>query len=429
MTARPTLVPLRALVHGIEAGKSFGGSAPPAGEDEWGLIRVSAMTSGVFRPTENKAIPVSAVDRRYEIRTGDLLVSRANTTDYVGASVLVGAVRPRLLLSDKSLRLRLRDDVEPRWLHLMLSSPPVRSQISAMATGTSDSMRNISQANLLSVEVPLISIDTQRETVDVLEEHLSRLDAARDYLAASKRRLVVAHRAILSEVIPDVAAYPPHWEVSTVGDAGLVELGRQRHPEWHTGSNVRPYLRVANVFEDDIRTDDLKEMHWPGETFDRFKVHPGDILLNEGQTPDLLGRPALYRGDPPDVAFTNSLIRFRAREGVLPEFALLVFRRHMHAKRFKRESRITTNIAHLSAARLKPIEFPIPPIEEQRALVEHAGELLEANHRVRDGIMHAEARSEALRRGVLSAAFSGRLTGRASDMDRVEELAAAGAPA
>lgn len=429
MSPGPPQVALGELVQSIEAGRSYGGSAPPATDDQWGLIRVSAMTSGVFRPNENKAVPEAAVDVRHEIRPGDLLVSRANTTDYVGASVLVGSVRRRLLLSDKSLRLVLRDGVEPRWLHLMLSSPDVRSQISSKATGTSDSMRNVSQANLLSVKLPLVPLEVQRETADILEDHLSRLDAAQEYLASSRRRLAVAHRAILSQIIPDVASYPPDWETSTVGDAGLVELGRQRHPDWHTGPSMRPYLRVANVFEDEIRTDDLKEMHWPGETFERFKLHPGDILLNEGQTPDLLGRPALYRGDPAEVAFTNSLIRFQAKAGVLPEFALLVFRRHMHAKRFKRESRITTNIAHLSAARLKTVEFPIPALEEQRRLVAQADSLLDSNRRVREGISQAEARGAALRRAILSAAFAGGLTGRPSDLASVEELAATGVSA
>jgi type I restriction enzyme, S subunit len=114
---------------------------------------------------------------------------------------------------------------------------------------------------------------------------------------------------------------------------------------------------------------------------------------------------------------------------VLPEFALLVFRRHMHAKRFKRESRITTNIAHLSAARLKTIEFPIPPLDEQRRLVAQADTLLDANRRVQAGILQARARGEALRRAVLSAAFAGGLTGRASDLDRLKELAAAGVSA
>ncbi|XUL90383.1 restriction endonuclease subunit S [Streptomyces galilaeus] len=150
---------------------------------------------------------------------------------------------------------------------------------------------------------------------------------------------------------------------------GDIELGRQRHPDWHTGPEMRPYLRVANVFEDRIDTSDLKEMDFSG-VFDKYRLVPGDVLLNEGQSPHLVGRPAIYRGEPSDVAFTNSLIRFQANSGVLPEWALLVFRRHMHAGRFAKEARITTSIAHLSAARLKTVEFPVPPTAEQRRIVD-----------------------------------------------------------
>jgi len=114
----------------------------------------------------------------------------------------------------------------------------------------------------------------------------------------------------------------------------------------------------------------VKEMNFSNDEFERYRLHPGDILLNEGQTPELLGRPAMYRGIPEEVAFTNSLIRFRSGPKVDPRWALLVFRRHMHFGRFTRESRITTNIAHLSAARFKTVEFPVPPIEEQRRIVD-----------------------------------------------------------
>lgn len=189
---------------------------------------------------------------------------------------------------------------------------------------------------------------------------------------------------------------------------------------------MRPYLRVANVFEDRIDTSDLMEMHWPEGTFERFQLHPGDVLLNEGQSPEWLGRPAIYRGQPADVAFTNSLLRFKASDAVLPEFALLVFRRHMHAGRFSRESRITTNIAHLSASRLKAVEFPIPPLDEQERLVATAGDRLTAVDRLREEIKRAQTCQGVLGMSLLAAAFSGRLCGAASDSDRIEELVGVG---
>lgn len=147
-------VALGSLIERVEAGKSFGGSAPPAIDNGWGVIKVSAMTWGEFRPEENKAVPAEHADPRFEIVPGDVLISRANTTAYVGAPVLVRETPPRRLLSDKSLRLVPRADVDPEWLVAVLSAPGTRRQISAVATGTSDSMRNISQQNLLNVHVP-----------------------------------------------------------------------------------------------------------------------------------------------------------------------------------------------------------------------------------------------------------------------------------
>ena len=161
---------------------------------------------------------------------------------------------------------------------------------------------------------------------------------------------------------------PDGWVWSTVAGVGDVQLGRQRAPRYHYGPNMRPYLRVANVFEDRIDTSDVMEMDFAPSEFERYRLRPGDVLLNEGQSPQFLGRPAVYRGSPPDVAFTNSLLRFRAGPAVTPEWALIVFREHMHSGRFARESRITTNIAHLSAARLKSVEFPVPPLDEQKRI-------------------------------------------------------------
>ena len=166
-----------------------------------------------------------------------------------------------------------------------------------------------------------------------------------------------------------MSGLPPGWTMSTVGQVGEVSLGRQRAPRYHHGEGMRPYLRVANVFEDRIDTTDVMQMTFSDDEFERYRLQPGDVLLNEGQSPHLLGRPAIYRGQPPDVAFTNSLIRFRALSVVTPQWALAVFRHYMRSRRFMRESRITTNIAHLSATRFSTVEFPVPPVTEQKRII------------------------------------------------------------
>lgn len=114
------------------------------------------MTWGRFREEENKAVSHNEfASRTYEINPGDLLVSRANTPEYVGAPVLVGHCRRGLLLSDKSLRLNLRSSSDAEWLVSVLSSPSVRRQVSEASSGSKASMRNISQRSLLKTLIPI----------------------------------------------------------------------------------------------------------------------------------------------------------------------------------------------------------------------------------------------------------------------------------
>ena len=55
-------------------------------------------------------------------------------------------------------------------------------------------------------------------------------------------------------------ALPSGWRMMTVAEAGDVQLGRRRSPEHHNGPNMRPYLRVANVFEARIDISDVMEI-------------------------------------------------------------------------------------------------------------------------------------------------------------------------
>ncbi|MBZ6285750.1 restriction endonuclease subunit S [Streptomyces olivaceus] len=415
-------VELGDLLDRIEAGKSFTCEPRRALPEEWGVIKVSAMTWGAFDPDENKAVPAGRdFNPDYEISSGDLLVSRANTKAYVGAPVLVGTCRPRLLLSDKSLRLVPHGSVSKRWLLHFLRSPKSRAYVEAKASGTKDAMRNLSQEALRRMPVALPPLAEQRRIVEALEEQLSRIDSGVSTLLASRKRLEGLRKRVLVSAIPD--KLPESWRMTTVEDAGTLELGRARHPDWHRGPEMRPYLRVANVFEDRIDTSDVMEMDFSG-VWEKYRLKSGDVLLNEGQSPHLVGRPALYRGVPDGVAFTNSLIRFQAGDDVLPEWALIVFRRHLHAKRFMREVRITTNIAHLSAKRLKNVEFPVPPLAVQKRIVQRCDELLSGIAAMDQQVETGLRRARTLKSALLRRAFTGGLVPQDSDEEPAAPLVA-----
>ncbi len=202
---------------------------------------------------------------------------------------------------------------------------------------------------------------------------------------------------------------PAGWCWATVEEAGEVDLGRMRSPDNHRGENVRPYLRVKNVYEDRIDVRDVMDMHFEPDEFEFYRLVPGDILLNEGQSKELVGRPAMFRGELPAVAFTNSLIRFRPFGGAPPEYALALFRHYLHSGRFQQIAQITTNIAHLGASRLRSLEYPLPPRAEQVALADAVRQRLDAVLHLVDRLSRVANVAGELESAVLAKAFRGEL--------------------
>lgn len=203
----------------------------------------------------------------------------------------------------------------------------------------------------------------------------------------------------------DLPMLPDSWIWCRNEQAGVIQLGRQRTPKDHDGPHMRPYLRVANVYEERIDLRDVKQMNFTPAEFETFELKPGDILLNEGQSLELVGRPAMFRGEAEGCCFQNTLVRFRAGPDVDGEYALLTFLYAMHTKRFQRIAKITTNIAHLGAGRFAEIGFPLAPLAEQREVVR----LYRAHMKRFAEAISTLSETSALRQSILAAAFRGEL--------------------
>ncbi|MGA4839464.1 hypothetical protein [Streptomyces sp. G45] len=194
----PHQVTLGSWIDRIEAGRSPLATDTPAGEGEWGVLKVSAVQAGGFVAQENKVVRERLhIDPAYEVARGDLLMTRANTEELVGLACVVDAPTRRLMLSDKTLRLVPDANVaDAEFIALVLSSPAVRSQIKVAATGTSASMKNISQEAIRALLVPDVHKGEQSRTVSVLR-------AARRREALLKQRIIKL-RTIQQAVVEDL---------------------------------------------------------------------------------------------------------------------------------------------------------------------------------------------------------------------------------
>ena len=188
------------LLAKIEAGHSFKSQGRPARDDEYGVIKVSAMTWGKFLPQENKALlPNTDVAGVPRVGKGDLLISRANTVQLVGAVVLVDQDYPNLLLSDKSLRLvPASKDISKKYLLYALRTKEVRQVFETQATGVSESMRNISQDKIQSAPIPLAPLNMQNQIVEKIESLFAQADIIEQAASVSLRRAEQVDQSILA---------------------------------------------------------------------------------------------------------------------------------------------------------------------------------------------------------------------------------------
>lgn len=169
------------LLTQIEAGRSPDVPDQPASYDEWGVLKVSAIRPQGLVEAENKVVTQShLIDPLTEVRSGDLLMSRANTTDLVGLACYVSSVRPKLMLSDKTLRLIVDPGkAEAEFVARVLATYSVRRQIASSGTGSSGSMKNISQDDIRSFLIPCPPLDEQRLLLMRLREIDGRAQAER----------------------------------------------------------------------------------------------------------------------------------------------------------------------------------------------------------------------------------------------------------
>lgn len=132
------------LIVSIKAGTNIGGNQRILEQDEYAVLKISAVTSGTFCPDEYKVVDdVSSIKMIHPCK-GDLLFSRANTSEMVGATAIVDQDYEQLFLPDKLWRLDPADDVNRVFLKHLLSSAKLRAEMSKVATGSSGSMQNIS---------------------------------------------------------------------------------------------------------------------------------------------------------------------------------------------------------------------------------------------------------------------------------------------
>ena len=170
-------------------------------DDNWAVIKTTAVQPCKFLFDENKALPSSLAPReRHEIMAGDILITRAGPKSRCGVCCMVRKTKRRLLNCDKVYRLRLHEDIVlPQYLEYVLNSPAFIQEINLCKTGGNDSGLNLTQDRFLSIRIPVPSIKKQEEIVSEIESRRSVCDSIEKTVNAALRQAEAMRQSILKK--------------------------------------------------------------------------------------------------------------------------------------------------------------------------------------------------------------------------------------
>lgn len=416
------------------------------------ILRISAVRGG--RVDLDDAKYVVGLDgsqvSKFSLNSGDLLVTRYNgSRRLVGTSGIVPDHGQVVIHPDKLIRVVLpAEQVDAWFLNYQMASHGTRQYLEPRIRTTAG-QSGVSGVDIRGIPIVLPELSEQRRIVDILEDHLSRLDAAHATLRANQQRLESLRSQLTATALLGTAAAGPRMApgLEPVGTADGVLAALPSGWSWHRLGELAevvggvtkdakrqadpsfvevPYLRVANVQRGRLDLAKVTTIRVPAAKAEALRLRRGDVLMNEGGDRDKLARGWVWEGQVEDCIHQNHVFRARVRDGVIDPYILAWAANTMGGQWAERNGKQSVNLASISLSKIRLMPVPVPPLGQQAAVRDELSLQLARCQLLEAELDRAATRSAALRRALLAAAFSGRLTGRSTDTEVVEELAATG---
>lgn len=257
-------------------------------------------------------------------------------------------------------------------------------------------------------------LDHETAKIDALVAEQERLIE----LLKEKRQAVISH-AVTKGLDPSVpmkdsgvewlGEVPAHWEVKRLKFVAHVQTGIAKGKDTTGKSTIKvPYLRVANVQDGYLALDDIATIDIEVDQLDRYRLRPGDVLMNEGGDYDKLGRGAIWSGDIQDCIHQNHVFAVRPHS-VSPHWLNFITSSQYAQFYFMSRSKQSTNLASISSSNIMELPVVMPPEDEQssiRSFIE--GQIKEIDS-LQVSCEHAITLLQERRTALISAAVTGQI--------------------
>ena len=409
------------------------------------VIRIANVQDGYIVDDAPCFYPLDADEdvEKYSLFAGDLLISLTGNVGRVG--ILPAAMLPAAL-NQRVCCLRIDETiVDRKYLFYYLRQHQFMRDCVKASKGVAQ--LNLSTKWLADYEIPLPALDDQKRIVARIEELFSELDNGVESLRKSKQQLAVYRQAVLKGAFEGVftkewrdkhpnATAQQIWldisekknqsknaktyrleermQLSDLPDSWMwVNIGDISHgPEYGTSqksvdSGKVPVIRMGNLQNGVIDWTELVYSNDDAE-ITRYALKAGDVLFNRTNSPELVGKTAIYRGER-EAIFAGYLIRVNQFDCINAEY-LAYYMNSFTAKQYGNKVKTDgVNQSNINGKKLCSYPFPLCSTEEQAQIVYELESRLSVCDSIEKTVDTALQQAEAMRQSILKKAFEGRL--------------------
>jgi type I restriction enzyme S subunit len=270
--------------------------------------------------------------------------------------------------------MRPREGIDPYFIAYLMKSSWFTEELIKRERGIGAG----DQANVRTTEVPfsvLKMIDAyipENAAQRTIANHLDRATSRIDTLVEEQQRLITMLRERRTSVI--AAHLEPLGDMTRLKHVSTVQTGVTLSGEGDPTDPEWPYLRVANVQVGRVDLREVKTVRAPSSRATRAMLRYGDVLMTEGGDIDKLGRGALWRGELPNMLHQNHIFAVRPSEALNSEFLVYWLDGPVARTYFRTTAKQTTNLAGTNKWTLGNLPVPVPPVDEQRRVVQDLDE-------------------------------------------------------
>lgn len=261
----------------------------------------------------------------------------------------------------------------------------------------------VSSKKFGEIPIPLPPLPTQHAIVSRIESLFAELDKAEEHLRTAQQQLKIYRQAVLNHWLTSGCE---SWKKVTIGDiVERVEYGSSAKSQ-KTGRV--PVLRMGNIQNGRFDWSDLVYSD-EDEEIKKYLLNKDDVLFNRTNSPELVGKTAIYKGERPAI-FAGYLIRLHRKEDLINADFLNYYLNSDIAKNYGNTVKSDgVNQSNINGQKLKTYPLFLPPIPEQQRIVKEIESRLSQTEATEARIAESLQQTEALRQSILKKAFSGEL--------------------